>query len=68
MNPSRERLHLIGQGERLEAAQLSALAQAARQGWADVSAGRCADMSDKQLERFIAQPGRRAAQRAATKS
>jgi antitoxin ParD1/3/4 len=43
-------------------AKLKAPEQAARQGWADVSAGRYADAADDQLEDFIGQLGRRAAQ------
>jgi antitoxin ParD1/3/4 len=50
--------------ERHEDAKLKALKQAARQGWADVSAGRYADVADDQLEDFVGQLGRRAAQAA----
>jgi antitoxin ParD1/3/4 len=39
----REGLRLIEERERLEDAKLKALKQAARQGWAEVSAGRYAD-------------------------
>jgi antitoxin ParD1/3/4 len=47
--------------ERIEAAKLMAREQAARLGWADVSAGRYADVADDQLEDFVGQLGRRAA-------
>ena len=58
----REGLRLIDERERLEGAKLQALKQAARQGWADVAAGRYADVADDQLEDFVGQLGRRAAQ------
>jgi antitoxin ParD1/3/4 len=58
-----EGLRLIEERERLENAKLEALKQAARQGWTDVSSGRYADVADDQLEDFIGQLGRRAAQR-----
>lgn len=64
----REGLRLIEERERLEGAKLKALKQAARQGWADVSAGRYADIADGQLEDFVGQLGRRAAQTAKTAS
>ena len=64
----REGPRLIAERERLEDAKLEALMQAARQGWADVSAGRYADDADDQLEDFIGQPGRRAGQAAKTAS
>lgn len=54
----REGLRLIEERERLEVAKLKALKQAARQGWADVAAGRYADVADEQLEDFIGQMGR----------
>lgn len=57
----REGLRLIEERERVEQAKLKALKQAARQGWADVSAGRFADVADDQLDDFIGQLGRRAA-------
>jgi antitoxin ParD1/3/4 len=57
----REGLRLIEERERLEGAKLKALKQAARQGWADVTAGRYADVADDQLEDFVGQLGRRAA-------
>lgn len=57
----RDGLRLIEERERLERAKLSALKQAARQGWADVAAGRYADVADDQLEDFVGQLGRRAA-------
>lgn len=60
----REGLRLIEDRDRLEDAKLKALKQAARQGWADVSARRYADVADDQLDDFVGQIGRRAAQRA----
>ncbi|HEX6017339.1 MAG TPA: type II toxin-antitoxin system ParD family antitoxin [Burkholderiaceae bacterium] len=62
----REGLRLIEERERIEEAKLKALKQAARQGWADVSAGRYADVADSQLEDFVGQLGRRAARQAKT--
>jgi antitoxin ParD1/3/4 len=64
----REGLRLIEERERIESAKLKALKQAARQGWADVSAGRYADVADQQLEDFVGRLGRRAAQMAKTTS
>ena len=58
----RDGLRLIEERERLEGARLKALKLAARQGWADVSAGRYADVADDRLEDFIGQLGSRAAQ------
>lgn len=57
----RDGLRLIEDRERIEEAKLKALKQAARQGWADVSAGRYIDVADDQLEDFVGQLGRRAA-------
>lgn len=57
----RDGLRLIAARERREQAKLEALQQAARQGWADVSAGRYADVTDDELEDFIGQLGLRAA-------
>jgi antitoxin ParD1/3/4 len=62
----REGLRLIEARERFEGAKLKALKQAARQGWADVSAGRYVDVADDQLEDFIGQLGHRAAHPAKT--
>lgn len=59
-------LRLIEERERIEAAKLRALEQAARLGWTDVSAGRYADIADDQLEAFVAGLGHRAAQQAKT--
>ena len=64
----REGLRLIEERERIGEAKLKALKQAARQGWADVSAGRYADVADDQLEDSVGQMGRRAAQLATTAS
>ncbi len=64
----REGLRLIEVREQIGQAKLKALKQAARQGWADVSAGRFTDIADDRLEDFIGQLGRRAAQLAKTAS
>jgi len=64
----REGLRLIEERDRLEEVKLKALKQAARQGWADVSAGRYTDIADGQLEDFVGQLGRRAAQQAKSAS
>ena len=64
----REGLRLIEKRDRIEEAKLKALKQAARQGWADVSAGRYTDVADDQLEDFVGQLGRRAARQAKTAS
>ena len=64
----REGLRLIEERDRIEEAKLKALKQAARQGWADVSAGRYADVADDQLDDFVGQLGRRAARQAKTAS
>jgi antitoxin ParD1/3/4 len=64
----REGLRLIEERERIGQAKLKALKQAARQGWADVSAGRYADVADDRLEDFVGQLGRGAAQLAITAS
>lgn len=58
----REGLRLIEDRDRIEGVKLKALKQAARQGWADVSAGRYTDVAEDQLEDFVGQLGRRAAQ------
>lgn len=60
----REGLRLIEQRERLEAAKLKLLKEAANKGWADIAAGRYTDLADDQLEDFIGQLGRQAAKRA----
>ena len=64
----REGLRLIEERERIRETKLKALKQAARQGWADVSAGRYADIADDRLEDFVGQLGRRASQLAKTAS
>ena len=64
----REGLRLIEERERIGQAKLKALRQAARQGWADVTAGRYADVADDQLEDFVGQLGLRAAQLTKTAS
>lgn len=62
----RDGLRLIAERERREEAKLDALRQAARVGWSDLSAGRFVDVVDDQLEDFVGQLGRRAAQAAKT--
>ena len=62
----REGLRLIEARERMEAAKLNALKQAARKGWDDIAAGRFADVGDEDLEAFIGKIGLRAAQRKQT--
>ncbi len=64
----REGLRLIEARERREDVKLEALKQAARQGWADVSAGRYTDVADDRLEDFVAALGRRASKAAKTAS
>lgn len=64
----REGLRLIEERERIENVKLKALKQAARQGWADISAGRYADIDAARLEDFVAQLGLQAARRAKTAS
>ncbi len=64
----REGLRLIEERDRLEEAKLNALKQAARHGWADISAGRYADVADDQLEDFVGQLGHLAARQAKTAS
>lgn len=56
----REGLRLIEERERIHEARLEALERAARQGFADVAAGRYADVDDDRLEAFGAGLGRRA--------
>ena len=60
----REGLRLIEQRERLEAAKLQALKEAADKGWRDIAAGRYADVADDQLDDLIHQLGQTAAARA----
>ena len=64
----REGLRLIEERERIEEAKLKALKQAARQGWADVSAGRYTDVADDQIADFVGQLGGRAARQAKSAS
>ncbi|KKO70826.1 type II toxin-antitoxin system ParD family antitoxin [Kerstersia gyiorum] len=61
----REGLRLIEQRERMEAAQILALREAANRGWVDIEVGRYADISDDQLENTIGQLGCKAAERVA---
>jgi antitoxin ParD1/3/4 len=60
----RDGLRMIEERERLENAKLKALKQAARQGWADVAAGRTVEVADDRLDDFVGQLGRRAARAA----
>ncbi|GAH49304.1 MAG: type II toxin-antitoxin system ParD family antitoxin [Rudaea sp.] len=62
----REGLRLIEERERIEAAKLKALKQAARQGWDDITAGRYTDVADSKLKDFIGQLGRQATRRVRT--
>lgn len=62
----REGLRLIEERERREAAKLKALMAAARDGWADIAAGRFADVANDRLEDFIGQLGCSAAKFAKT--
>ncbi|MBO9332583.1 type II toxin-antitoxin system ParD family antitoxin [Achromobacter xylosoxidans] len=57
----REGLRLVEERERIEAAKLKALQQAANRGWKDIAQGRYRDVDDDQLEDFIGQLGARAA-------
>ena len=59
----REGLRLIEQRERLEAAKLQALQQAAAKGWADITAGRYVDIVEDGIEEFMSQLGQHAANR-----
>lgn len=61
----REGLRLLEQRERLEAARLKVLQEAANQGWTDIAAGRYADLADDELDDFIRQLGQQAAGRMA---
>jgi antitoxin ParD1/3/4 len=56
----REGLRLIERQEQVEAAKLKALQKAARTGWADVAAGRYADVTDEQLDDWMGQLGQQA--------
>lgn len=60
----REGLRLIEERERIEAAKLKALQQAAGKGWEDIAEGRYVDLADDQIEDFIGQLGLRAARQA----
>lgn len=62
----REGLRLIEESERIEAAKLKALQQAAKEGWRDVAAGRYTDVANDRLEDFIGQLGQQAARRVQT--
>lgn len=64
----REGLRLIEQRDSIEAAKLKALQKAARQGWSDIAAGRYIDLSDNELDSFIAGLGREASSPAKTKA
>ena len=60
----REGLRLIGQRERLEAAKLKALQEAADIAWVEITADRYNNITDDQLDDFISQLGQSAAARA----
>ena len=60
----REGLRLVEQRERFEAAKLKALQEASAAGWADIAAGRYADVEDGELDAFIERLGQQAAGRA----
>jgi len=62
----REGLRLIEQRERLEAAKLKALQEAADQGWAAIAASDYTDVAEDQLEDFINQLNEQAAELAHT--
>ena len=62
----REGLRLIEQRERLEAAKLQALQQAATMGWADIGAGRYVDIAEDRIEDFISRLEQQAAERVKT--
>jgi antitoxin ParD1/3/4 len=60
----REGLRMVEERERVEAARLEALQQAARQGWEDMAAGRCIDIEADRFRDFIGQLGAQAARKA----
>jgi antitoxin ParD1/3/4 len=60
----REGLRMVEERERIEAAKLKVLKQAARKGWDDIAAGRYIEVPDNKLEDFIGQLGKQAARRA----
>lgn len=62
----REGLRLVEQRHRSDEAKLDALRQAAGQGWADIAAGRYADVAEDELEDVLGRLGRRAASQAKT--
>lgn len=64
----REGLRLIEQRESIEAAKLKALQEAARQGWSDIAAGHYVDLSEDELDHFIASLGQEASSRLETKA
>lgn len=64
----REGLRLIEQRESIETAKLKALQEAARKGWSDIAAGRYIDLSDNELDNFIAGLGQEAASRHQSKA
>ena len=59
---------MIEQRETIEATRLKALQEAASQGWSDIAAGRCRDLSDNELDSFIAGLGQEAASRSQSKA
>lgn len=60
----REGLRLVERREAEEAAKLTALREAASQGFADLEQGRYRDIGDDELDDYIARLGRRGAERA----
>lgn len=63
----REGLRLIEQREALEAAKLKALQEATRIGFRDLDEGRYREVGDTDLDGFIAELGRQAGNRAASR-
>jgi len=62
----REGLRLLQARDQTDAIKLEMLKQAAQQGWDDIAAGHYVDVTDAQLEDFIAQLGMRAMRDAAS--
>jgi antitoxin ParD1/3/4 len=62
----REGLRLVEQREKLEAAKLKALREAADKGWADIAAGHYTDVEDDRIEDFMERLGQQAAGRVQT--
>ena len=62
----RDGLRLVEQRDALDVAKLATLREAARIGFGDIDAGRFQDISDGELETFIAGLGRQASERLRT--